>query len=95
MLKQIFEDSERYIISVINGQPQETFLNKRKHLGQGDRSYTILFIYGMEPVLIHLQKYLKGVIYHKRATEGPAHPLFGNPTQAVEKIKLLGFVDDI
>ena len=94
-LKQIFEDSERYIISVINGQPQERFLNKRKHLGQGDRSSTILFIFGMEPVLIHLQKYLKGVIYHKRATEGPAHPLFGNPTQAVEKIKLLGFVDDI
>ena len=35
------------------------------------------------------------VTYHKRATAGPAHPLFGNPKQAVEKIKLLGFIDDI
>ena len=95
VLKNIYEDNPSYVINIINNQQQPRIENKRKSIYQGDRTSTVLYNFSVDPLLIHLHKRLKGLVYHRLATEGPKHPLFGPPTPVVAKLVVLGFVDDV
>ena len=54
-----------------------------------------MYNYASDPLLIKLDKVLKGLVYFKHPTCGPHHPLFWVPKPVEEKLTLLGFVDDV
>ena len=94
-LKAIYEVAECYVINIINNEQQKPILNRRKNIRQGDRTSTILFAFGIDPLLGFLSKRLQGHVYHKLAAAGPNHPLFGPPRPVEAKLKVIGFVDDL
>ena len=69
--------------------------NKRKNIRQGDRSSTTLFEFAADPLVVTLNKRLKGLEYFKMDTLGPKHPLLGGPKRVSEKLTVVGFVDDV
>ena len=54
-----------------------------------------MYNYASDPLLLKLNKVLKGLTYFSHPTSGPHHPLFGKPKPVVEKLTTLGFVDDV
>ena len=94
-LKAIYEMAECFVINIINNEQQKPILNRRKNIRQGDRTSTILFAFGIDPLLGHLSKRLQGHVFHQLPTAGPKHPLFGLPRPVESKLKVIGFVDDL
>ena len=95
VLRAIYEQTDSFIIPMVNNEPQKRLTNKRKNIRTGDSIATCLFNYGVDPLLILLNKKLKGIEYFRCVTQGPAHPLFGKPRPVSEKVKVIGFVDDV
>ena len=54
-----------------------------------------MYNYASDPLLLKLNKVLKGLTYFRLPTCGPHHPLFGGPKPVEEKLTVLGFVDDV
>ena len=54
-----------------------------------------MYCFATDPLLIKLNKTLKGLSYFSHPTSGPHHPLFGGPRPVVEKITAIGYVDDV
>ena len=54
-----------------------------------------MYNYASDPLLLKLNKVLKGLTYFRHPTSGPHHPLFGKPKPVEEKLTALGFVDDV
>ena len=92
-LRNIFQDEDTYVSCVVNNEVQERILNRRKNIKQGCRSSTLLYCFATDPLLIKLNKILKGLTYFSHPTAGPHHPLFGRPRPVVEKITAIGYVD--
>ena len=94
-LENVYSNNQSFVINIINNEQQAPIENKRKAIFQGDRTSTILFNFSIDPLLVHLKNRLKGLAYFKMTTAGPHHPLFGRPTPASAKLKMLGYVDDL
>ena len=94
-LRNIFQEEDTYVSCVVNNEVQERILNRRKNIKQGCRSSTLLYCFATDPLLIKLNKILKGLTYFSHPTAGPHHPLFGRPRPVVEKITAIGYVDDV
>ena len=95
VLRDLYELSPNYVINIINNEQQARILNKRKNIKQGDRTSTLLFCFAMEPLLLHLNQQLDGLVYHKLHTSGPKHPKLGPPPPVEARLKVFGFVDDV
>ena len=95
VLQSIYRDSDTFVSCIINNEVQERILNKRKNIKQGCRSSTQMYNYASDPLLLKLNKVLKGLTYFRLPTCGPHHPLFGGPKPVEEKLTVLGFVDDV
>ena len=95
VLQNLYEDQDTYVTCIINNEAQERIVNKRKNVKQGDRTSTQMYNFASDPLLIKLNKVLKGLSYFKHPTSGPHHPLFGGPRPVEEKLSVLGFVDDV
>ena len=54
-----------------------------------------MYNYASDPLLLKLNKVLKGLTYFRLPTSGPYHPLFGEPKPVEEKLTILGFVDTL
>ena len=54
-----------------------------------------MYCFATDPLLLKLNKILKGLTYFSHPTAGPHHPLFGGPRPVVEKITAIGYVDDV
>ena len=54
-----------------------------------------MYNYASDPLLLKLNKVLRGLTYFSHPTSGPHHPLFGKPKPVVEKLTAVGFVDDV
>ena len=54
-----------------------------------------MYSYTSDPLLLKLNKVLKGFTYFRHPTCGPHHPLFGKPKPVEENLTVLGFVDDV
>ena len=54
-----------------------------------------MYCFATDPLLLKLNKILKGLTYFSHPTCGPHHPLFGKPKPVVEKLTAIGFVDDV
>merc|ERR1712122_173279 len=94
-LRNIFQVEDTYVSCVVNNEVQERILNRRKNIKQGCRSSTLLYCFATDPLLIKLNRILKGLTYFSHPTAGPHHPLFGRPRPVVEKITAIGYVDDV
>ena len=95
VLRNIFRDEDSFVSCVINNEVQQRILNRRKNIKQGCRSSTQMYSYASDPLLLKLNKVLKGFTYFRHPTSGPHHPLFGKPKPIEEKLTVLGFVDDV
>ena len=54
-----------------------------------------MYCFATDPLLLKLNKTLKGLSYFSHPTAGPHHPLFGGPRPVVEKVTAIGYVDDV
>ena len=81
VLQSIYRDSDSFVSCIINNEVQERILNKRKNIKQGCRSSTQMYNYASDPLLLKLNKVLKGLTYFRLLTSGPHHPLFGELNQ--------------
>merc|ERR1711952_221275 len=91
-LRNIFQEEDTYVSCVINNEVQARILNHRKNIKQGCRSSTLMYCFATDPLLLKLNKILKGLTYFSHPTCGPHHPLFGKPKPVVEKITAIGYV---
>ena len=56
--------SDGITIPIINNIPGRRISNRRLSLRQGDRPSGIWFCYGIDPLLVYLEKRLTGIIVH-------------------------------
>ena len=80
-------------IPVVNNVPGRPIKNRRLSLRQGDRPSGIWFCYGIDPLLIFLEKRLQGILIHSEPVYGPVFQ--GEvPLPALEtRYKVQGYLD--
>ena len=54
-----------------------------------------MYNYASDPLLLKLNKVLKGLVFFRLPTCGLHHPLFGGPKPVEKKLTVLGFVHDV
>ena len=59
-------------IPIINNIPGKPVPNNRLSLRQGDRPSGVWFCYGIDPLLVYLEKRLQGILVHSLPVHGPA-----------------------
>ena len=80
-------------IPVINNVPGKPILNDRLSLRQGDRPSGVWFCYGIDPLLVYLERRLQGILIHSLPVHGPA--LHGQALLPLEtRYKVQGYLDD-
>ena len=82
-------------IPVINNVPGKPIPNKRLSLRQGDRPSGVWFCYGIDPLLVYLDRRLQGILIHSLPVLGPALPGQALPLPPLEtRYKIQGYLDD-
>ena len=85
--------AEGITIPVINNVPGRSVVNKRLSLRQGDRPSGVWFCYGIDPLLVYLERRLQGILIHSLPVQGPA--LQGQVLPPIEtRYKVQGYLDD-
>ena len=80
-------------IPVVNNIPGNPIYNNRMSLRQGDRPSGIWFCYGIDPLIVYLEKRLQGILVHSLPVQGPA--LHGQVLPPKEtRYKIQGYLDD-
>ena len=84
---------EGITIPVINNVPGRPITNNRLSLRQGDRPSGVWFCYGIDPLLVYLDKRLQGILVHSLPVQGPT--LHGQALPPLEtRYKVQGYLDD-
>ena len=87
--------NEGISIPVVNNILGPSLINKRFSLRQGNRPSGVWFCYGIDPLLVYLERRLKGILIHSLPVHGPAlageHFLLP-PVET--RYKVLGYLDD-
>ena len=87
--------SDGITIPIINNIPGRRISNRRLSLRQGDRPSGIWFCYGIDPLLVYLEKRLTGIIVHSLPVAGPAGQGQHGPLPPLEqRYKVQGYLDD-
>jgi hypothetical protein len=82
-------------IPVINNILGDQINNNRLSLRQGDRPSGIWFCFGIEPLLIYLERRLKGILIHSSPVLGPTLPDQPRNLPHLEtRYKVVGYLDD-
>ena len=82
-------------LPVINNVIGKPIRNKRLSLRQGDRPSGVWFCFGIDPLLLYLQKYLKGILVHSTPVMGPSGLGLEYPLPPLEtRYKVIGYLDD-
>jgi exonuclease III len=63
--------SENFSIVVVNSILGRSIQNIRMSIRQGDKFAMELFTFGIDPVLVYLEKRLKGILIHSLPVQGP------------------------
>ena len=87
--------SNNFTIVVVNNIPGRSFKNNRWSIRQGDRPSSILFCYGIDPLLTWLSKRLQGIPVLNIPMQDPVRQEEHFPPAISESFKVIGFVDDI
>ena len=92
-LKNLYSDS--LTIVMVNNIPGKTVTNTRQSLRQGDLPSMHFFSFGIDPLLVYLERRLQGILISSLPVQGPAE--LGNvklePLE--ERYKLIGYADDV
>ena len=92
-LKNLYDNN--LSIVVVNNIQGITIPNIRGSLRQGDLSSMGLFCYGIDPLLIYLDKRLVGILVTSTPREGPVPFLHPPLKQHEERYKIVGCADDV
>ena len=68
VLQSIYRDSDTFVSCIINNEVQERILNKRKNIKHGCHSSTQMYNYASDPLLLKLNKVLKGLVFFRLPT---------------------------
>ena len=92
-LKNIYANN--ITIVVVNNILGRSFINNRWSMRQGDLPSVYWFSYGIDPLLIYLDKRLQGILLYSTPTFGPALPCTPPPPPLEERYRLIAYVDDV
>ena len=86
--------SKHFSIIVVNNIPGAAVENIRLTLRQGDVPSMELFSFGIDPLLVLLERTLKGILISSVPVLGPS-PQYGPPPSPIElRYKVIGYADD-
>ena len=80
-------------IPVINNVPGKPVSNIRLSLRQGDRPSGVWFCFGIDPLLIYLERRLTGILIHSLPVQGPAQNGQVLPPHET-RYRVQGYLDD-
>ena len=92
-LQNLYSNSKSTV--VVNNIQGKTISNIRGSLRQGDLPSMDLFCHGIDPVLIYLEKRLKGITIAAIPVQGPVRFLSPPLKHHEERFKVMGYADDI
>ena len=92
-LKNLYKDN--LTIVVVNNVQGKSVKNIRLSLRQGDLPSMHFFSFGIDPLLVYLEKRLQGIVISSLPVHGPA--CHGQPSLAPlqERYKVIGYADDV
>ena len=92
-LKNLYSDS--LTIVMVNNVPGKTFTNVRQSLRQGDLPSMHFFSFGIDPLLVYLEKRIQGILIRSLPVLGPFQSDQLSPLQPFETMyKVQGYLDD-
>ena len=82
---------------VVNNLLGETFLNIRGSLRQGDVPSMFWFATGIDPLLVYLERRLKGIPITSLTVAGPTeeHAISPQLPQCEQSYKVIAYADDV
>ena len=87
--------SDGITVPVVNNIPGKAILNKRLSLRQGDRPSGIWFCYGIDPLLVYLERRLQGILIHSIPFQGPLQQGHTGALPPQEtRYRVQGYLDD-
>ena len=92
-LKNLYSNSVSIV--VVNNVQGKTVSNIRGSLRQGDLPSMHLFSYGIDPLLIYLEKRLHGIFIASTPVQGPVQFLAPPLKPLEERYKVIGYADDV
>ena len=86
---------EGITIPVINNIMGKVMMNRRLSLRQGDRPSGIWFCFGIDPLIMYLERRLRGILIHSVPVLGPVLQHQVSPLPPLEtRYKVQGYLDD-
>jgi hypothetical protein len=85
---------DNFSIPVINNVQGRAINNKRMCLKQGDVPSMHFFAYAIEPMLLLMDRVLKGIPIYSMPTAGPKEEDGSDELPAEERYKVMGYADD-
>ena len=82
-------------IIVVNNVPGACIPNSRGSIRQGDKPSMSIFAYGIDPLLVYLDRRLKGILITSIPVHGPVKFLMPPLKPLEERYKVLGYADDV
>ena len=92
-LKNLYSSSVSIV--VVNNVHGKTVCNVRGSLRQGDLPSMHLFSYGIDPLLIYLEKRLRGILISSTPVQGPVSFLSPPLRHHEERYRVIGYADDV
>ena len=92
-LRNLYKDNITTV--VVNNIEGKKVKNIRLSLRQGDIPSMVLFSYGIDPLLIYLEKRLQGILISSLPVQGPVYPNQAPLAPSEERYKVIGYADDI
>ena len=92
-LQNLYSNSKSTV--VVNNIQGKTVTNLRGSLRQGDKPSMDLFSFGIDPLLIYLEKRLHGILVSSIPVQGPVSFLSPPLRPFEQRFKVLGYADDV
>ena len=92
-LRNLYDNSTSLV--VVNNVQGKAIRNVRGSLHQGDLPSMHLFSYGIDPLLIYLEKRLRGILICSTPVQGPLSFLSPPLRPYEERYKVIGYADDV
>ena len=91
--KNLYSDSNSVVM--VNNIPGKIVSNIRQSLRQGDLPSMHFFSFGIDPLLLYLEKRLDGILIASLPVQGPAAQGHHGLQPIEERYKLIGYADDV
>ena len=94
-LENLYEDNITKV--VVNNIVGKSIPNKRLSLRQGDVPSMFFFAYGIDPLLIYLERRLSGILIYSTPVSGPTLEMERSPMPPPleERYKVISYAEDV